>query len=159
MRRFALWAPTAAPVEVAVWLDTGFAEYKPDQTGDEAGLRPDVMFWRPEAGGERCCREALRLLPKAVVIAGDGPAVWPESLSEFFTPYYWRRDDGYYVVGSSLEQQLTEPVWEAYGEGLQLDAGLRLKAVSDRIYRYLLADLFSETREWCGHTFSVVNHM
>lgn len=28
--------------------------------------------------------------------------------------------------------------------------------VADAVYRHLLADVFRETAEWCGHTFSVV---
>ncbi|MDR3562540.1 MAG: hypothetical protein P4N59_14050 [Negativicutes bacterium] len=157
MRRFSIYTPRGAAADTESWLDTGFREMAAGQTGDDAE-RPDVIIanlGRDDAG---LCREVNALLPKVVVLLSEIAAGLPEQLEEQFRVHCWQKAGGFYVVGTSLEPALAEPEWGAYCSGGEIDAPQALKAVSDQIYRHLLADVFRETAEWCGHTFSVVGY-
>jgi hypothetical protein len=120
-----------------VWLESGFAAFAAGAGEDGRPVRPDVLLmpageW-PAAG---------ELWPKVAVAAGA--AELPDGLAGDFRGCRWRG----FTVFTRLEAPLAEPAWDAYRD----DA----KAVAGAVYAHLLADVFRETREWCGHTFSVL---
>jgi len=135
LKRFSVLDLAGAAGEV--WLESGFAAFAAGADGDGRPKRPDVLLMSP---GDWAA--VAELWPKAAVAAGA--AVLPDGLAGDFRAVGWR---GLTVV-TRLEASLTEPDWDAYGD----DA----KAVAGAVYGHLLADVFRETREWCGHTFSVL---
>jgi hypothetical protein len=139
--------------DIAPWLDTGFVEFAPgdDETGRP--LRPDTLYLAPDEKG--WAEAASVLWPKVIVLAAPVP-VLPAELSEAYRLYSWRADSFAFAIASRLEAQLAEPFWPAYGP---LTQPVAVKAVADVVYRHLLVDVFRETAEWCGHTFSVVTSL
>ncbi|MDR3588318.1 MAG: hypothetical protein P4N41_01500 [Negativicutes bacterium] len=151
MRRFGVYGSGATAAELGVWLDTGFVEFQAGQA-EEAAERPDVIFGRTGPDNSALSREIGLLLPKVIVLISPSPAEPPPDLGEEYRRHRWRQAGLDYLVATYLEPPLNEPEWAAYG------GADSLKAVSDQIYRHLLADVLRETQEWCGHTFSVVHH-
>jgi hypothetical protein len=80
--------------------------------------------------------------PKVVVIYGE--AALPDDLAEDYRGHTWRG----FTILTRLEVRLAAPDWGDYAD--------EAKAVAGAVYRHLLAEVFRETREWCGHTFSVL---
>ena len=135
MKRFYVQALAGADTEI--WLDSGFAAFAPGLTRDGMPRRPDVLLvpaedWRPVA----------ELWPKVVVV--QGTATPPEDLAEEYKPHTWRG----FTVLTRLEARLGTPAWDEYAD--------EAKAVTGAVYRHLFEDVLRETREWCGHTFSVL---
>lgn len=120
-----------------VWLESGFAAFAAGAGEDGRPKRPDVLL---TAAGDFMAVEEL--WPKVVVTAGA--AALPGGLDGDYRGICWRG----FTVFTRLEAPLAEPAWDAYRD----DA----KAVAGAVYGHLLADVFRDTREWCGHTFSVL---
>jgi hypothetical protein len=150
MRRFEINGSGATAAEIGVWLDTGFREFQAGQAGD-AAARPDVIFATAGPDDAALGREIGQRLPKVVVLSGRTAAELPQGLEDY-RRHRWQQGGVHYLVATALEPELREPEWAAYG------GEDSLKAVSDQVYRHLLDEVFRETREWCGHTFSVVIH-
>jgi len=148
MRRFEIYGSGATAAEIGVWLDTGFREFQAGQTGD-AAARPDVIFAPLGPDDGALGRDIGLWLPKVIVLISRTAAESPQGLEDY-RRHRWQQGGVNYLVATVLEPELREPEWAAYG------GEDSLKAVSDQVYRHLLEDVFRETREWCGHTFSVV---
>jgi len=155
MRRFGVCGIGAKAEDIGVWLDTGFCEFRASPSVD-VGERPDVIFGPVGPDHPELDREIGLLFPKVVVLISQTPATLPQGLDEDYRRQCWQQAGVQFHVATSLEPQLTEPEWAAYGGAGDPSAAQALKAVSDQIYRHLLDDVFRDTREWCGHTFSVV---
>lgn len=123
---------------MGAWTESGFAAFVPGTDGERRPLRPDVLLL---AAGEGW-RLVGELWPKVVVVAGD--AMPPAELGEDYKAFAW---PGCTVL-TRLDAPLAAPDRAAYGD----DA----RAVAGAVYSHLLADVFRETRDWCGHTFSVL---
>lgn len=135
MKRFSVMCLAGAAGEV--WLESGFAAFAAGADEDGRPRRPDVLLTTAEdwpAVGEQW--------PKVAVTAGATEV--PDELAGDFRGLCWRG----FTVFTRLEAPLAEPDWYAYRD----DA----KAVAGAVYGHLLADVFRDTREWCGHTFSVL---
>jgi hypothetical protein len=121
----------------AAWLESGYAAFAAGTDGDGRPMRPDVLV---AAAGDWAAVE--RLWPKVAVAQGAGEL--PAELAGDYRRCRWRS----FIVLTRLEAPLAEPAWDAYGD----DA----RAVAGAVYGHLLAEVFRDTREWCGHTFSVL---
>jgi len=142
------------------WLDTGFLAFKAgENTVGDLPQQPDVMFWRQAGeGGEGFWQEAESLYPALIIVLCDGKNA-PAPPAGLASLYRWQTlpgEDTSFLVASRLESEFWAPDWEAYRRGNVLTPHDQLKAVADAAYRLLLQELFRETLEWCGHTFSVV---
>ena len=135
LKRFSVLDLTGSAAEV--WLESGFAAFAAGEDGDGRPERPDVLLMPAGAWPK-----VAELWPKTVVTAGE--AALPDGLAGDYRARRWRD----YTVATRLEAPLAEPDWDAYGDGA--------KAVAGAVYGHLLAEVFRETREWCGHTFSVL---
>jgi hypothetical protein len=155
MRRFKICGIGATAEDIGVWLDPGFCEFQASQTV-EAGERPDVIFGPLGPDNTELVRQIGLQQPKVVVLLSPVPACLPQGPTEDYRKYGWQQAGVDYLIATCLAPQLTEPEWTAYGREGGLNPAEALKAVSDQIYRHLLADVFQETQDWCGHTFSVV---
>ncbi len=134
MRRFTVCGRTE---NSNAWLESGFAAFAAGKDADGRPLRPDVLL---VAAGEWGL--VGELWPRVAVVAGAaGP---PAELGEDYKAFAWPGG----TVLTRLEAPLAAPDREAYGDAA--------RAVACAIYAHLLADVFRDTREWCGHTFSVL---
>jgi len=162
MKRFSVYIPAESyPKEYAVpWFDAGFSVTGAgEKAGGESPLRPDVVFWpEGENPGEEFWRKADSLCPALIVVLFAGrPAPKPPAGLE--DVYRWQVIPGKGVnfgVASRLEGEFGPPDWDAYQSGDTLTVYDQIKALAGSAYRLLLEELFRETREWCGHTFSVL---
>ena len=123
---------------MGAWLESGFAAFAAGVDGDGRPLRPDVLLL---AAGEGW-RPADELWPKVIVAAGT--MTMPAALSEDYRAVAWLGR----IVLTRLDAPLDPPDSAAYGDAA--------RAVAGAIYGHLLADVFRDTRDWCGHTFSVL---
>lgn len=122
--------------DIEVWLDCGFAVFVAGPGEDGRARRPDVLLLADDWAA------AEELWPKVMVAAAETAV--PSSLAEDYRAHNW---PGYTVL-TRLEAPLSRPDADACAD--------RAKALAGAVYRHLLADAFRETREWCGHTFSVL---
>ncbi|MDT8902849.1 hypothetical protein [Anaeroselena agilis] len=136
MKRFSVMC-LAGPDAGAAWLESGFAAFVAGADEDGRPRRPDVLLVAPGAW-----TTVGEVWPKVAMAAGAA-----ELSAELAGDYRCLRWRGFTVV-TRLEAPLAEPDWDAYRD----DA----KAVAGAVYGHLLAEVFRETREWCGHTFSVL---
>ncbi len=162
MKRFLVYIPAAPCLKdySMPWQDSGFSVVEAgEKAGGELPPRPDVMFW-PEGEQEKgdFWREAESLCPALLVILFTGRRTpkLPDGLMDIYKWQILKGEEVSFLVASRLEGEFCPPDWEAYRSGDKLTASEQLKAVAGAAYRLLLEDLFRETREWCGHTFSVV---
>lgn len=148
MKRFSVY-PIGMPDMPNTWLDTGFSLYPAEQDASE---RPDVLL----IGKETTCSKLLESIqvhmPKVVIGAGYESLELTAALKEIYQLHTWKTEGMCYCIATSIEAELESPQWHLYSE----EGDARHKGVSDNIYRHLLYEVFRETREWCGHTFSVV---
>lgn len=135
MKRF--YVQALAGVDTEIWLDSGFAAFEPGLTKDGQPRRPDVLL--APVGDWPAVAE---LWPKVMVL--EGAATPPDELAEEYKSHVWRG----FTVLTRREARLAAPDWDDYAD--------EAKAVAGAVYRHLLAEVFRETREWCGHTFSVL---
>lgn len=134
MKRFTV---CAVGTDCEAWLESGFAAFAAGKDADGRPLRPDVLLL---AAGEWGL--VGELWPRVAVVAGAaGP---PAELGEDYRAFAWSGG----IVLTRLEAPLAAPDPDAYGDAA--------RAVAGAIYAHLLADVFRDTREWCGHTFSVL---
>lgn len=162
MKRFLVYIPAGShPQEyVLPWFDAGFSVIGAgEKAAGEAAFRPDVVFW-PESEGssEKVWQIAGTLCPALVVVLLTGRTVpeMPADLGDVYNRQVLGGKGVNFWVASRLEGQLDPPDWDAYRSGDALTVYDQIKALAGSVYRLLLEELFRETREWCGHTFSVL---
>jgi hypothetical protein len=148
MKRFTVY-PIAVMDMEAVWLDTGFSLYAAERGSLE---RPDVVLFGPAIQYSTLLETIQTYLPKVVVAVDYAKLELTDQLKEMYQLHLWRTEGACYSIMTSIEADPELPDWPSYGENIIN----RHKGVSDSIYRHLLHEVFRETREWCGHTFSVV---
>jgi hypothetical protein len=153
MKRFTI-AVSDGGGETGPWLDTGFVEFIPGREDDGRARRPDVLIISPaQAEWEKIVAESW---PKVLFLGAEAPPVLTAELAEAFNLHRWHPHGLNLAVATRLEASLDEPQWAAYLQDDPLTGPVAAKAAADTVYRHLLADIFRDTAEWCGHTFSVV---
>lgn len=148
MKRFTVY-PIGMPQIQEVWLDTGFSLYPAEQGLPE---RPDVILSGTAITNDELMENIQNYMPKVIIGAGYESLELTEPLKEIYQLHVWKAEGMNYLIATRIEAQLEVPQWHLYGE----KAEERHKGASDSIYRHLLYEVFRETQEWCGHTFSVV---
>lgn len=157
LRRFILEAASCRADVRKIWQDAGFQLGERQQAGSPL-QRPDLALRRfgPEQGQD-AWDELKDLLPRVFVILSEQELSFPEDISAVYTRRSFAGRSGQvFTVGSTLEEMIAEPDWQAYHFGEQPAGTEEMAAVAGSLYQYLLRDLFRETAEWCGHMSSVV---
>jgi hypothetical protein len=157
MKQFSLLA--VGSTLLTGWLESGFLEWvKP--TGDRGATEyPEVIVAEVDLVKNNWEELLQKMFPPVVVVVhpeGRSPCC---QLPPEYTTYWWPKGNMAFLIGSRLEDLLIQPDWQSYEKAGHLDNCQCHKAVSDVIYRHLLQEVFRETREWCGHTFSVLGHL
>ncbi len=157
LRRFTLEASNCSEGDRRIWQDAGFQLAEPQSAGNPL-QRPDLALRRLWPEQKQVAWDELeRLLPRVFVIFSEQEIPFPSSISAVYTRRCFAGKSGQvFTVGSTLEEMVAEPVWEAYRFGDQPAGTEEMEAVAGSLYQYLLLDLFRETAEWCGHMSSVV---
>ncbi|MDD4587622.1 MAG: hypothetical protein PHC60_04410 [Heliobacteriaceae bacterium] len=154
MRRFVLYTPEQVPAaDRQAWLDAGFVA---------AGVKEkvDVVYW-PECPDQGEFAAVLAgLFPRIYVVAGSRAPSLPAGLAADYVQQVFTGEGLCFYLGRWIDPVVAVPVWDGYrDEAKVLPRPVQVKAVADVVWRALLADVFQETADWCGHMSSVVGPM
>lgn len=156
MKRFVIYAPEFTLSQRKIWEMAGFdilPETDTEKTlpGPEGGV--DVVRLAVETLADTGLEKVLNALqPRLLLLLPAAGGVLPEKWREIYRMQALATQLNGWRTGTKLEAPLPDDL----GALLQDGAEARL---ADRLYEYLLQDVFRETAEWCGHMSSVVRRM
>ena len=158
MKKFFAWVSGMDQTQQALWQEAGFDIYVPEryQSAETAIQQADII-WLCATNG-RNSHQAIEFdvrlknsFPKIFFLCNHDKSTLPHQWFEYQHKHV--SVDGIdWVIGSQLEEPLPAELLEYFAQQ-------KTTELLTIVYMTLLASVFRETAEWCGHMSSVVGRM